>query len=674
MAKTAQNIITDCDNAIKAHQTDLTRAFEIWDAYYAVNGRQWDSKKREDLRQEDRHAWQFDVLGPKLETLAGSLAAEIPDLDWIPVEGERTESTEAVREQYYADKEHFNYNTSLLYTIRDGCVHSGWCQMLESNKYSPTGGIKLERCRPGYIIPDPYWVTDDDRDLECLYKIGYFWPEQLKKIYKKKAKELDSIIEDRKRFGQRYISDLSTDKRDDRQREYKSEVGDQIRVIEKYYLEEIIGERLIGLKKDTEQYISFPFSQDRNFLASFGEANGVDWTNVNPVEYREKKQRICTVTDLEPDLILEEGETREQVNGLSFFHFTCMRYNGHDKGIGEAILDAQRVINEKESYLLEYMAKAGGGAELWNEEMFKNEEQKKRFRKNKNKFGHVEFVDLDAVRTARVDVNPAQVPSAVFAEIQRMYQQTLPMVSRVSDAMSAVSSSEDSGVLFERKYQINRIANVLLDKYVMQLVNNIGEAYYYQFQITHGDLQKDIKKRTGGVITINKKEVIAGQEMIVNSVSELPRSKVVVTESKNNPVYQLRKKAEIEAILRSIPPTDTLRLQGALSMYFDNMSMSDDARAMQETINELEMKKAMLQYATEISTMETQLKQNKVVGQQLTMSMAQMMPQPDIQPAVQQPGGANPNGSQPVPPGPNPMNTQDLSTRAANELPQEAAV
>lgn len=645
----ARRVIADCDMAIKARQEDLDRCFEIWDAYFAVGGKQWTEAKRNDLKATERHPWQFDVLGPKLETLAGSLVAELPDVDWIPVEGEQTQSVEAVREKYYADKEHFNYPDAILLTVRDGCVHSGWCQLKESRRYSKTGNIALERCRPGYIIPDPYWVTDNDRDLEVLFKIAYLLPEQMAAIYPKRSREIEQAIKRRKDEGFRYQSDLKLETRDAQQREYKTEVGDQFRVIEKFYVKEIVTERLVGAKMDmrTEQMqsIPFPVTKDNGLLQRFAEVNQIDWDSVSPVEYREKRQYIATVTDLDPNILLEDGETREQVNGISFYHFTCQRYNGHDKGIGESILDAQRIINEKESYLLEYMAKAGGGSELWNEDLFRNQEARKRFIKNKNKFGHVEFADLDGVRNVKVEVSPAQVPGAVFQEIQRMYNETLPLISRVSDAMSAIGASEDTGVLYERKYQMNRIANVMYDKYIKTLLNNIGEGYYYQFQRTYGDVQMDIKRRLGGSITINKKEMVGDQTVVVNDVSSLPRSKVIVTESKSNPVYQLRKKAEVADIIKSIPPTEVLRLQSALNLYFDNMSMSDQARAQQEIVNTISMKKAMLATMAEMANLETSIKNSEVTKEQLNMALAQMQPQaqapmpgPTAEPQPVQPG------------------------------------
>jgi len=639
MALEPINVIRDCDTAIKARNEDFKRSFEIWEAYFAANGKQWPESKRQDLLAQERHPWQFDVLGPKVETLAGSLTAELPDMDWLPVEGEPNQAIEAVRERYYGDKELFNYNDeALLFTIRDGCIHSGWCQMKESKRYSETGNIAIERCRPNYIVPDSYWVTDNDRDLDTIFKIGYYTPEQILNLFPKRSKEIERAIEERKTKGLIYSSSNSLEQRDDDQKNFKTESGDQFRVIEKFYLKDIKTERLVGIKtlpSGQPHYMPFPVTKDRDMLQRFAEVNGLDWDNVSATEYRERKQFIATVTDLDTEMFLEEGETREQVNGLSFFHFTCQRYNGHDKGIAESILDAQRVINEKESYLLEYMAKAGGGSELWNSDLFADANARKRFVKNKNKFGHVEFLDIDGVRTPRIEVNPAQVPSAVFQEIQRMYGETLPMVSRVSDAMSAISSSEDSGVLLERKYQINRIGNVLYDKYVKLLVNNIGEAYYYQSQITYGDTQQEVKRRSGGSITINKKDYSGGMKVVINDMSSLPRSKVVVTESKSNPIYQLRKKMEVETIMKSIPPTDTLRIQSALGMYFESMSMNDQTRAQVEAVNEIEMKKAMLATMAEMSTYETQIKQNQAAGEQIAMSMVKME-QPQQPPAPQQ--------------------------------------
>jgi len=623
----AATIINDFEANLRAMQKDFIRCYTVWDAYSAIDGGQYTPLQRQTLREEERHPWQFDVLSPKVDTLAGTLIADLPDIDWNAITGENTMVIEALKEQYFIDKELFNWDDMLLYTIRDGCVHSGWIQLAEDKKYSPTGNISLKRCRPGYIVPDCYWKTDDDRDLEVLYKYGYYKPENLKRIFQAKSDDIERAIEKRK-LGRSVTDENATSSNDVLQQTYQAQVGDEWRVIEKHYISVISKERLVGAKIDppTGQmyWIPFPLTDDKQKLQAFAEANGIDMMDVQVTQYDEKVHNVKTVTDLDKSIVLEDGKSRVQVNGLPFYHFTCNRVNGHDRGIAESILDAQRVINEKESMILEYIGKASGGGSVWNEDLFKDEKQKQRFAKKRNQPGHIEFADLDAVRQTHIDVNPANVPSTIFQEISRMYNETIPIVSRVSDAMSAITNPGDSGILTERKYQMNRIGNVMYDKFVKQLLNNIGEGFFYQFQITYDDVQRDIKTRSGSTITINQKQEMGGQRVVINSVSNIPRCKVIVTESTKTPIFQLRKRMEIAEIIKDIPPEDYLRRQQALSIFFENTPMNDEDKAKMDVINELENTKAMMQFTAEMSTLQTTIATNKNQQSQLEM-MSQRM-------------------------------------------------
>jgi len=635
----AARIIQECEAAIRASREDLNRGYEIWQAYFAASGRQWPESKRQYLREQDRHAWQFDVLSPKVDTLAGSLVAELPDIDWAPVSGARNTATEAIRDTYAIDKELFNYNNVLLEVIRDGCVHSGWLQITESKKYNPARNISIERVRPGYFIPDPYWRTDNDRDLESAWKIAYMTAEQIKQKWPKVSAAVNLAIEKKRQSGKTTPTDGSN--RDALQNQYVAEIDDEYRVIEYHWVEAIKRDRLVGAKfnADTEtiKYMPFPLVDDEDTLKRFAEINEIDWDTVEVTEYEDRVHHVTTVSDIDNTVLLEDGASRLQVNGLPFYHFTSMRYNGHDKGVAESILDAQRMINEKESYLLEMVAKASGGSELWNKDLWQNETDRQRFVKKANKPGHKEFVDLDGVKNIKEDVGPAAPNQIVFNELDRMYNQVIPMVSRVSDAMSAVSDTGDSGILFERKYQINRIANVLLDKGVQQLMNNLGEGYFYQWKITYAKVERDITSKDGQKsVVLNKHTVVNGEPVIINSVAETPRTRVVVTESRNTPIYQMRKKTEMVEMIKSIPEGDQLRLQFALREYFDAMNLPDKQQGMLEMINDMEMQKAFIGYMRDMSTMDAEIKNNGVLAaqaEQFLKKLGQMQGQP---PAIQQ--------------------------------------
>jgi hypothetical protein len=260
------------DNA-RAMSNDLERGYEAWDAYLGVNGMQWTAKKRKTLKEEDRHPWQFDVISPKIDTLAGSIIAEMPDMDWVPVEGERSSVTEAIRETYFSDKELFNFDNVILEAIRHGCIHNGWVQLGESTKYNPAGNISLTNCRPGFFIPSAYWKTDDDRDLKEGYKVAFMTADGMAYKYRAKSDQIKRAVEERKLHGK---GQIPTDA-DEAQKRYESWVGDEYRVIEYHWLEDIRTMRLIGCKNNTNIWIPFPATKDRQQLEKFAAINDVDW-------------------------------------------------------------------------------------------------------------------------------------------------------------------------------------------------------------------------------------------------------------------------------------------------------------------------------------------------------------------------------------------------------------
>jgi len=399
----------------------------------------------------------------------------------------------------------------------------------------------------------------------------------------------------------------------------------------------------MGVKNNTNVWVPFPVTKDRQVLEEFAAINDIDWESVEEVPYDDIIHNVTTVTELDPNLILEDGKSRIQVKCLPFYHYTTSRYNGQDKGVAESLLDVQRLINEENSYMHEMIAKASGGSDIINEDIFKNNIQKQEFIKNKNKPGRSFFADLDNVRKVKEDINPQPLNPAVVTKLNILYNQMLPLVSRVSEAMSAQSSSEDSGILIERKYQLNRIANIMFEKQLKQFINNIGEGYYYQWQITYGDIEREITSRTGkNKIYLNRKDVIDGQPVVINSVPSLPRCRVVITENTHSATYQMRSRIQLTELAKIIPPDDYLRRNSLVSKYFSTLDFPDKEKAKLEMINELEDMKAQIQFIAEISGLTSQMKQGQLATLQAQNMIDQlssnmnMAPQQDITTQEQQ--------------------------------------
>jgi hypothetical protein len=493
----SEQVITienEFNEAVRAHSLDLQLMYECWDAYFAINDGQWDKKKLLKLRYDDRQAKSFDIIGPKVDTLAGALISELPDIDWIPIEGEKTTLTEAIKDSWYSDKELTNSEYEMMLTIRDGLVHIGWCQIVESTDYGkPVIGIK--RLTPGFFIPSAYWIQESERQLKKAFKVGYLTPEEMKSKFETKSDEIDEAIRIIRRQGHEELPSNAYDQR----RRFVGRMADHYKVLQMHYVENVKTTRLVGVKIEIDQstgeqtghirWVPFPVTRDRAKLEHFAAVNQIEWETVEETGYTDTIHKVKTVApDFDRSLILEDNKSKIQTRGLPFYKFTVSRYNGRNKGIVAALLDPQRTINERESLVTELISKANGGSDIIDDSIFKDAKDRERFVKNANKPGWKHFIDTSQLRPGAqpiYNVGANQYPSQVLDQIDRMYTQVIPLVSRVSDSMSAISQSGKSGILFEREIQVNRIGNLLMDKSIKQMIDGIAEGYYYQWQISY---------------------------------------------------------------------------------------------------------------------------------------------------------------------------------------------
>jgi hypothetical protein len=131
-AERVMQIENEFRNAVTVSEKDLSDSYKCWRAYFAVDGGQWPEEDLTNLRREDRHPYTFDVVGPKLDTLAGTIVSDLPDQSWRPVANKRTTETDAIETTYDRDKEVCNWETNIAQIVRDGLVHGAWAKLGET--------------------------------------------------------------------------------------------------------------------------------------------------------------------------------------------------------------------------------------------------------------------------------------------------------------------------------------------------------------------------------------------------------------------------------------------------------------------------------------------------------------------------------------------------------------
>jgi hypothetical protein len=614
-----RNVISEADRAVTARRKEIERADKCWKMYFAANGGQWSDADRAALAKEYRHAAQYNVVGPKIDSLAGALLADLPDISWAPVQGQKSIIIDAVTESYFLDKDLYDYDTVILSVFKAGLVHSGDISMYMDSRYGQKR-ICIKQEEPGLLVWDPYWMTDDDRDAEIAYRFRYLKADRIIQQYNHKSEEILAAVIDKKRNPDEYPVGGAR-----QQRQLQGKVGDEYKVIEKHFLKHIKGQRLIGRVEGTEQWVPFPADKDEYYLTVFAELNRIDWETVIPVEYEDRVHYTTAVCEELGLLLTSEVKSEVQVNGLPFFHFSAKRLWGEDAGIVDDIVDLQQTINKRESLVTELISKANGGSTIVDNSLFLSDEDRERFIREKNKPGAVHFANLSEIKVPLVHLAANQYPSTVLDQQNRMLDKYLPLVSRASDALSSITESGDSGILFERKFQLNLIANTLLNRRVRQVMNNIGGAYLAQWLVSNRDLMQVVQFRDGRSVTLNERS--AGG-MIYNAVSEVPRCRVVVTENTKSQMFQMRHRGLWGEVLRSIPADVAPgHLMFCLKKFFETLQLTDEDKEELRILNEMIMVKARTMPLKDLTALQVGIQGDTLQSIQLQAQLDQMMQQ-----------------------------------------------
>lgn len=644
-------LVTDNEfrEAVRAHSNDLQLLYDSWDAYFALNNGQWERSKLQKLRERDSslEPRTYDIISPKVDTLAGAIMSELPDMDWVPVEGERSTATEAIKDSWHTDKELTNSEYEIMLAIRDGLVHIGWIQMVETIKYGkPVIGFR--RIMPGFFVPSAYWVQQSDREMKVGFKIGYMTPQDMESKYKAKSYEIDKEIEIIKKQGHQELPSNAYDMR----RYYAGKIADHYKIIEKHYTEDIDTTRLIGAKIEVDQatgeptgkirWVPFPVTKDRATLEHYSAVNQIAWETVEETPYTDTIHKVLTVSpDFSRSIVLEDNKSKVQPQGLPFYHFTVTRFNGRNKGIVASLLDPQRTINERESLVTELISKANGGSELFDKNVFEGPNDVENYRKHANEPGYKHPVDLSQSRTGNpvIKVGSNQYPSQILDQIGRMWDQVIPSVSRVSDSMSAISQAGKSGILFEREIQVNRIGNLLMDKGVKHMMDGMAEGYFFQWQIAYAGIQREVTSRDGKMKTrLNERFVDSyGREMIRNAVGYVPRCRALVTESTRSPTYQMRYRMIYTEILQNInPEINPEHYNFVFTQFMHTLDLPEKDKAQLEALNRMLETKTKMQFVQQIMSIHAGTKMASLEAANADMQLNMIMQQLQAQGGAQQ--------------------------------------
>ena len=628
-AEAVHKIGFEFQQAFESDQRNRERSYDNWKAYFAVDGGQWKDIVRERLNQNNRHAAQYNIIGPKVDALTGSLVQEQFDLDWKPIEGVRNTLTEGVKTAFYADKEIGNYEKSIEAVIKDGLIYEGNLKMVMSSKHNPLRNIAFERSIPGYLVKDPYWISDDDDDLMKAWEVFHLHPEEIAQKFDVMTPMLEQHIKILRQSGNAY----EQFSRDPNQLVQQTMKGSLIRVIEEHRIEVVNTTRLIGQKLDSERWIPFPITQDHAKLEHFMIQNNIDPMTLIESPYEDRIHHVRTIApEAVEHKLLEDGISKVQCGRLPYISFTANRAFGQNKGVVDDLIDIQTTINKRESKLTDMIATAQGGGKLVNKNLFEGPVERQRFRERANDPSYIEFVDGDELSKEKVMhyINSNQYPSQIINQLMRMWD-IVDRVSKVPAALEAISeNANESGVLFERKLAVARVNTITIVNRVRDMRKKVAECYFNQFQLAYNGPERQFSTEDGKRSVILNRRVYNKEEgkiYIQNRPDQIPRCQVIATESRSAPNRVIRDRAIYSELYNLSTQTNPEYASFFFELMLTTMDLDEVHKQRLLEISSIQKIRDKQRIRTEIDTLLSQSKMANFQGAQADIGLQQILQQ-----------------------------------------------
>ena len=633
-AQIISRIDDEFNRALEKDMPNRRREHKNHRMYSGVDGGQWPDEDLKKLEAEGRNADQFNIAQAKIDTLNGALASELFDIDWKPIDAPRTTLTDSVKDTWYADREVCHYEKQFSDVIRDGLIYRGILRARVTSKYDPRKNIAFERVTPGYVVLDPHWVTDNDDDLERCWEIFYLPAIKIREKYGVNNPRIDAAIKHWQLHGSEFEdSDVM-----DPERIMKMQIRDHMfRVIEYHYMESFRTKRIIGKVMGKERWVNFPVTKERAALEQFMIRNSVDPMTMEESEYTDRIHNVATICPtLMREKFLDYGVSEIQPKRLPYLIFSAARVHGQDKGTMDDIADTQDMINRRESKLSDLINTSNGGGKLVNRDLFKTPEERERFRQNGNNPHYVEFVDGEELSKDRAIhyLNSNQYPAQVINQVLRSWDM-MDRISKVPAAMDAMSEgANESGILYARKLQTSRLGLITLIGRVKDLRKKVGEVYVAQWPLTYKGAERSFSTMDGRHKTTLNRRVVAddGRLMIQNTPEMLPRTAVVITESKASPTRRMADRELYFELYKFSVPSNPEYASFFFHKVMETMELSESDQADLEDIKKMQRVRDKMRLITEMSQMDSTKSQANLISVQAQMQLQQLIQGPPEQP------------------------------------------
>jgi len=645
----ARAIENEMDMAVQYDFTNRERNRQNWRMYAAIDFGQYSASELAQAAAEGRHVDTYNIVTQKIDSLAGAILRNPFDMDFIPVEPSDAGFTKALKQAMLSDKEMMDWDTSYHDLVIGGLIYESVEEMYIDRRFHKLGNIAWRVNLPGHVIFDPNWKTSSGKDLLKCWKVSYLSSTQIVQLWPKTRPYLQPEIDRLRVTGGQDIDPLSKGITPNFELYDTGGFGNKHRVIQFY---EMVKEEYWQEYEKTTG-MDLPQTDDLAYKMAWLNKNCPKWDETT-LKQRKEHRNVCYCTviipEVLPNVIIEKKPTEVQIGRLPFFPWSAARINGVPRGIVDLIRDIQRNINHREMLVSFIIQTNAMGGEVLDPLLFNNRQTEiDEYIATKNQPNKT-FIAAPGAAGRNLmpqKLRQTDLPQDVTAQLIRMWD----YADRISKAPAAYDArgetQSESGYAFAQKVRQAEQQQYILFSGLKRHLNEKGDAYLAQAKIQYalGGYQRDfaVPGKDKFVSFNQHTEDADGNISIANDINQLPRHKVIISESPDGITNRLITRAVSAEALQAVPTEcvgTRTKLASTIVSSMDNFS--DEDKAELEELNELEIEQAK-------STLKFNIMQNNVNTLNLQMQAQQLQaqaaaPQAAIGGPAPAPGGGSAAG------------------------------
>lgn len=584
-----------------ARSREREREFENIRMFAGVDNSAWPEELQRYMLDEDRgnnfgrfiHLGQYNFLKTKIEGIAGSIARNPFDADYVADSDQYSPLTMALKDAYLSDKELMDWQLAQLHSYLAGLIYQSCIRMYVKTEHpaSPMGNIALECMPPGSVIIDPNWKTGNTRDIRDVWTLTWMTPEAMKQKYEANSELIDTEIWLQSQFGMQYEQDSVDWNRDIPERH-----GDQYLVVQHNYLKKEKITREICPRTGTV----FWEWMDDEAKARLAEEEGVEADEIRKVTVWDDVEYIYAFS---PSLstsfpLLKETKARFQIGRLKHFPWSPAWVNGVPLPMLDQLRDAQLEINKRVATISLAAESVVTAGDYIDEAVFGMDQEK--IAEHKANKGNPRYTAVLKAGTSRAFPNGIgalprqQIPGDLFGITNMMIDLMDRLVPQPAASEGRTERSGESGILFAQKIEVAKTMQTTMLAGVRQQTNDIAEAYFFLAKQAYSQGRRvftDAKGTNRIVINDPKIDPATGEEYVDNDFSALPRHRVVISEAPagvNNRLAQRELNATLMQTYAGLPLVSTVFAEAMIkSLDLNEVEKSTAIEMMQKERDKL---------------------------------------------------------------------------------------